>query len=62
MPGKASVLIPCPTVSENHQYHNAMVLQNHHAAIVIEEKNYNKKEFIAVVKMCIRDRGTRIIK
>lgn len=48
--GKASVLIPCPTVSENHQYHNAMVLQNHHAAIVIEEKNYNKKEFIAVVK------------
>lgn len=48
--GKASILIPCPTVSENHQYHNAMVLQNHHAAIVIEEKNYNKKEFIAVVK------------
>jgi UDP-N-acetylglucosamine--N-acetylmuramyl-(pentapeptide) pyrophosphoryl-undecaprenol N-acetylglucosamine transferase len=48
--GKASVLIPCPTVSENHQYHNAMVLQNHHAAIVIEEKDYNKKEFIAIVK------------
>ncbi|MGI5896356.1 MAG: undecaprenyldiphospho-muramoylpentapeptide beta-N-acetylglucosaminyltransferase [Oscillospiraceae bacterium] len=48
--GKASVLIPSPTVSENHQYHNAMVLQNHHAAIVIEEKNYKKEEFIAVVK------------
>ena len=48
--GKASILIPCPTVSENHQYHNALVLQNHHAAIVIEEKNYNKEEFVAVVK------------
>jgi len=48
--GKASVLIPCPTVSENHQYHNAMVLQNHNAAVVIEEKNYNKEEFIETVK------------
>jgi UDP-N-acetylglucosamine--N-acetylmuramyl-(pentapeptide) pyrophosphoryl-undecaprenol N-acetylglucosamine transferase len=26
-------------VAENHQYHNAMVLQNHDAAVVIEEKN-----------------------
>lgn len=48
--GKASVLIPSPTVSENHQYHNAMVLQNHHAALVIEEKDYKKEEFVAVVK------------
>ncbi|MBE6906056.1 MAG: undecaprenyldiphospho-muramoylpentapeptide beta-N-acetylglucosaminyltransferase [Ruminococcaceae bacterium] len=37
--GTASVLIPSPNVAENHQYHNAMVLQNHDAAVVIEEKN-----------------------
>ena len=37
--GRASVLIPSPNVAENHQYHNAMVLQNHKAGIVIEEKD-----------------------
>lgn len=37
--GTASVLIPSPNVAENHQYHNAMVLQNHDAAVVIEEKD-----------------------
>ena len=54
--GKASILIPCPTVSENHQYHNAMVLQNHHAAVVIEEKDYDKDAFIALVKELCTDR------
>lgn len=47
--GKASILIPSPHVAENHQYHNAMVLQNHNAAIVIEEKNYSKKKLIEIV-------------
>lgn len=37
--GKASILIPSPNVAENHQYHNAMVLQKADAAVVIEEKN-----------------------
>ena len=37
--GRASVLIPSPNVAENHQYHNAMVLENHGAAVVIEEKD-----------------------
>lgn len=41
--GTASVLIPSPNVAENHQYHNAMVLQNHEAAVVIEEKNLTPK-------------------
>ncbi len=44
--GKASILIPSPNVTENHQYHNAMVLANQHAAIVIEEKNYQKEQLI----------------
>jgi len=37
--GRASILIPSPNVAENHQYHNAMVLQDHDAAVVIEEKD-----------------------
>lgn len=37
--GKASILIPSPNVAENHQYHNAMVLADADAAVVIEEKN-----------------------
>jgi len=39
--GKASILIPSPYVAENHQYHNAMTLQNRGAAVVIEEKDLN---------------------
>ncbi len=37
--GKAAILIPSPNVTENHQYHNAMVLANADAAVVIEEKD-----------------------
>ncbi|MBQ8599062.1 MAG: undecaprenyldiphospho-muramoylpentapeptide beta-N-acetylglucosaminyltransferase [Oscillospiraceae bacterium] len=37
--GRASILIPSPNVAENHQYHNAMVLANKNAAVVIEEKD-----------------------
>lgn len=37
--GKASILIPSPNVAENHQYHNAMVLVNNHAASIIEERD-----------------------
>ena len=37
--GRPAILIPSPNVAANHQYHNAMVLQKHGAAVVIEEKN-----------------------
>jgi UDP-N-acetylglucosamine--N-acetylmuramyl-(pentapeptide) pyrophosphoryl-undecaprenol N-acetylglucosamine transferase len=37
--GRASILIPSPNVTENHQFFNAMVLGKKGAAIVIEEKN-----------------------
>lgn len=39
--GKASILIPSPYVSENHQYHNAMALVNRNAGFIIEEKDLN---------------------
>ena len=47
--GKASILIPSPNVKENHQYHNAIVLANQQAAIVIEEKNYQKEQLIGIL-------------
>lgn len=37
--GKASVLIPSPNVTENHQFHNAMALVNNGAAVIVEEKD-----------------------
>ncbi len=37
--GKPSILIPSPNVAENHQYHNACVLRDAGAALLIEEKD-----------------------
>ena len=48
--GKPSILIPSPNVAENHQYFNALVLENKKAAVVIEEKNYDKHFLINTVK------------
>ncbi|MGN0627810.1 MAG: undecaprenyldiphospho-muramoylpentapeptide beta-N-acetylglucosaminyltransferase [Oscillospiraceae bacterium] len=48
--GRASVLIPSPNVAENHQYHNAMVLQSHGAAVVIEEKDLTGELLCKTVK------------
>ena len=44
--GKASILIPSPNVSENHQYHNAMTLVNASAAKVIEEKDLTHEKLV----------------
>jgi UDP-N-acetylglucosamine--N-acetylmuramyl-(pentapeptide) pyrophosphoryl-undecaprenol N-acetylglucosamine transferase len=37
--GRASILIPSPNVTNNHQYHNAKTLADKGAAIIIEEKD-----------------------
>lgn len=47
--GRASILIPSPNVAENHQYHNAMVLQNQGAAIVIEEKDVTGEKLCGII-------------
>lgn len=47
--GRASILIPSPNVAENHQYHNAMVLQNAGAAIVIEEKELTGEKICQIL-------------
>ncbi|MBQ7687599.1 MAG: undecaprenyldiphospho-muramoylpentapeptide beta-N-acetylglucosaminyltransferase [Clostridia bacterium] len=47
--GKASVLVPSPYVSENHQYHNAMALAQNDAARVIEQKDLSSDVLIGIV-------------
>ena len=54
--GKASILVPSPYVAENHQYHNAMVLVNHNAALLIEEKKYDKQQFIDMLEHLYQNR------
>ena len=53
--GRASVLIPSPNVAENHQYHNAMVLVEHGAAAVIEEKELSGRLLCETVEALSRD-------
>ena len=47
--GKASITIPSPNVSHNHQFYNASVLQKHNATILIEEKNLTDKLLINTI-------------
>lgn len=41
--GTPSILIPSPYVAHNHQFYNASVLVDQHAAFMIEEKDLNAK-------------------
>lgn len=53
--GRASILIPSPNVAENHQYVNAMVLGDQHAAIVIEEKDLTGQLLTDIVQELVDD-------
>lgn len=57
--GKASILIPSPNVSENHQYHNAMALVNKGAALIIEEKELTKEKMQALFDSLTKDSEKR---
>ncbi|WP_295077902.1 undecaprenyldiphospho-muramoylpentapeptide beta-N-acetylglucosaminyltransferase [Ruminococcus sp.] len=55
--GKASILIPSPIVAGNHQYHNAMVLGNAGAAVVIEQKDVTNERMISEIEKLYGDRA-----
>ncbi len=55
--GRASILIPSPNVAENHQYHNAMELVEHHAAEILEEKDLTGESLIQVLKRLTGDKA-----
>lgn len=54
--GRASILIPSPNVAENHQYHNAMVLVDRGAALILEEKDLTGQKLTGMVRELARDR------
>lgn len=54
--GKASILIPSPIVTGNHQFHNANVLGKAGAAIVIEQKDVTNEFLIKTIKELYENR------
>ena len=55
--GRASVLIPSPNVAENHQYYNALELQQAGAALVFEEKDLSGQKLIEAVQGLLAQPG-----
>ena len=57
--GKASVIIPSPYVTNNHQYKNAKVLCDKGAAVMIEEKDLTSDALIKAVSHELDDKEYR---
>lgn len=55
--GKASILIPSPNVTGNHQYFNAKAISEKGAAILIQEKNLDDGRLVKEIEMLKSDRG-----
>ena len=55
--GQASILIPSPYVTENHQYHNAMALVNNGAAEILEEKDLTPDTLTERVNALLADKA-----
>lgn len=53
--GRASILIPSPNVTENHQYFNAKTYSDKNAAILIEEKDLSGKFLYSELKKLMDD-------
>ena len=51
--GKASILIPSPNVTANHQYYNAMALVKRDAAVMLQEKDLTEERLISLVEKLI---------
>lgn len=45
-----SIIVPSPFVTHNHQYKNAMALVEKDAALLLEEKDFNKENLISKVE------------
>ena len=54
--GIPSILIPSPYVTHNHQYKNAKVLEEKHASIIIEEKDFNKELLISTIDSVLNNK------
>ena len=53
--GRASILIPSPNVTNNHQYYNAKILADAGAAILMEEEKINSEKLAAEIERLASD-------
>ena len=59
--GKASILIPSPNVAENHQYHNAKVLADKDAAVLIEEADLTGEGLTQTVSQLFEEKDRLLV-
>ncbi|MGP1569546.1 MAG: undecaprenyldiphospho-muramoylpentapeptide beta-N-acetylglucosaminyltransferase [Eubacteriales bacterium] len=57
---RASILIPSPNVTANHQYYNAKAVQDVGAARIVEEKNLTAENLISVISEIKNNEELRI--
>ena len=55
--GRAAILVPYPNAAENHQYYNALTLQNANAALIVEDKDLTAEKLIDITEKLYNDRG-----
>lgn len=55
--GKASVLIPSPNVTGNHQYYNAKVIADKGGAVIIEEKDLSADKLLSTIFRLKNNKG-----
>jgi UDP-N-acetylglucosamine--N-acetylmuramyl-(pentapeptide) pyrophosphoryl-undecaprenol N-acetylglucosamine transferase len=53
--GRASVMIPSPYVTNNHQYYNAKVVADRGGSVLIEEKDLTEGELVTVIETLMSD-------
>ena len=58
--GRASIIIPCPGVTENHQYYNAKELADKGAIIMIEESDFEMERLCEEIEKVRADRQYRM--
>lgn len=57
--GIPAVIIPSPYVAENHQYYNARMLSDKHAALLLEEKDLNADSLSQAISSAFLDEENR---
>ncbi len=54
--GRASIMIPSPNVTDNHQFFNAKVVADRGGAVLIEEKDLKEGQIVQIIENLIADR------
>lgn len=55
--GRASVMIPSPNVTDNHQFYNAKVVADRGGAVLIEEKDLYEGQVAEIIEQLAADRN-----